>query len=523
MANSLLGAVKISLPGRSRRSTPPPSNKDEAAKREAARKDALQNYVTFVYYTNLAESYRSVIVTWCKSPTEHSLCMSLEDPSDKFTCKIDFESGHAWGKKGLKSFEIEKARIDVFWDFRHAKFSNNPQPSSGYYVALVYKKEVALLLGDLEKDAYERTKSKPSPEKAKLLCKRENVSGKKMFCTKAMLYDGEKEHDIVIETSLSGPDDPEMWISIDAKTEDSISINMASFAGNIGFKISCQLPFRVFSIRHRTLLRCHIVCLKSRNFSSSENSLPGKNLKSFSCSSHPDSSVPKNLNGRKGVHGSVTRCENFRNPNEIHNSFEEGCEQMEEAAESVEELSVHLCEQDSMQLDKFINDAEESAIRFLASRALTAVELRKKLLGKRFSPNVVEAVINKFQRSGMINDKLYAESLAQSRWSSSTWGPRRIKQVLFKKGVSQTDAENAVEVVFKGNDCEEDHNPIIGLSKQSIDHLYAQASKQWSRGQNISVETRKSRIIRWLQYRGFGWNVINLILKKLEGQKQDPP
>ncbi|XP_057726638.1 uncharacterized protein LOC130941993 [Arachis stenosperma] len=308
-------------------------------------------------------------------------------------------------------------------------------------------------------------------------------------------------------------------------------MNMATFAGNIGFKISCQLPFRVFSIR-QTLWKCHIVCLKSRDFNSSETSLPGKNLKNFSCSSHPDASVPKNLNGGNGVHGRVMRSENFRNPNEIHHSLpvynlEDGCEQMEEAAEAVEELSVHqagdLCEQDSMQIDKFTNDAEESAIKFLASRALTAVELRKKLLGKRFSPNVVEEVINKFQRRGLINDRLYAESLAQSRWSSSTWGPRRIKQVLFKKGVSQADAENAVEVVFKGNDYEEDQKPIIGLSKQSMDHLYAQASKQWSRGQNISIETRKSRIIRWLQYRGFGWNVINFILKKLERQKPDPP
>ncbi|MED6187942.1 hypothetical protein PIB30_081292 [Stylosanthes scabra] len=248
MANSLLEAVKISLPDRrSRRSAPPPNNnKDEAAKREAARKDALQNYVTFVYYTNLAESYRSVIVTWCKSPTEHSLSMSLEEPSsDKFTCKIDFESGHAWGKKGLKSFEIEKARIDVFWDFRHAKFSNNPQPSSGYYVALVYKKEVALLLGDLEQDAYERTKSKPSPEKAKLLCKRENVSGKKMFCTKAMLYDGEKEHDIVIETSLSGPDDPEMWISIDGMLTSRIMNLNWKFRGNEILMVN-NLPVHMF-------------------------------------------------------------------------------------------------------------------------------------------------------------------------------------------------------------------------------------------------------------------------------------
>lgn len=96
-------------------------------------------------------------------------------------------------------------------------------------------------------------------------------------------------------------------------------------------------------------------------------------------------------------------------------------------------------------------------------------------------------------------------------------------QALFKKGVSQADADKAVEVVFNDNDCAEDQNSVIGLSKHSIDHLCAQASKQWFRGQNVPNETRKARIVRWLQYRGFDWNVINFILKKLDKQKQDPP
>lgn len=39
-----------------------------------------------------------------------------------------------------------------------------------------------------------------------------------------------------------------------------------------------------------------------------------------------------------------------------------------------------------------------SVLVSLFHRALTALELRKKLLGKRFSPNSVDAVINKFQR-----------------------------------------------------------------------------------------------------------------------------
>lgn len=98
-------------------------------------------------------------------------------------------------------------------------------------------------------------------------------------------------------------------------------------------------------------------------------------------------------------------------------------------------------------------------------------------------------------------------------------------QALFKKGVSQADVEKAVEVVFKdnNNDCAGEEKSIIGLSKQSIDHLYVQASKQWLKGQNVPKETRKSRIIRWLQYRGFDWNVISIILKKLDRHDQNPP
>jgi len=57
-----------------------------------------------------------------------------------------------------------------------------------------------------------------------------------------------------------------------------------------------------------------------------------------------------------------------------------------------------------------------------------------------------------------------------------------------------------------------------GISKASMDHLFAQASKQWQRGQNLTLENRRGRIVRWLQYRGFNWAVTNAIVKKLEAQ-----
>ena len=100
-------------------------------------------------------------------------------------------------------------------------------------------------------------------------------------------------------------------------------------------------------------------------------------------------------------------------------------------------------------------------------------------------------------------------------------GVQFLCQALFKKGVSQADAEKAVELVFKESTSDGDDKLSISLSKHRMDQLYFQASKQWLRCQNVPKETRKSRIVRWLQYRGFDWDVINFILRKLD--RQDSP
>ncbi|XP_047938727.1 regulatory protein RecX isoform X2 [Salvia hispanica] len=163
-----------------------------------------------------------------------------------------------------------------------------------------------------------------------------------------------------------------------------------------------------------------------------------------------------------------------------------------------------------------MQDAQNSAIKLLASRAFTSMELKKKLEGMKFHHETIDAVITDFQSRGLINDYLYAETYTRSRWSSSSWGPRRIRQELFKKGISEADAEKAIKLVFVNSEGDEDEDSGIAMSKSSIDQLYAQASKQWQRSQGALQETRKSRIVRWLQYRGFNWSVIKYVLKKLE-------
>ncbi|KAL6975144.1 hypothetical protein U1Q18_023939 [Sarracenia purpurea var. burkii] len=206
--------------------------------------------------------------------------------------------------------------------------------------------------------------------------------------------------------------------------------------------------------------------------------------------------------------------------------YDEGIEVskcIEEPEEVVEELGISQGKnppnQSVLQAGETKQDADKLAIELLATRAYTAVELRKKLHGKRFPLDTIDAVIKNLQSRGLINDCLYAETFSQSRWSSSSWGPRRIKQALIKKGVSEVDVEKAIKLVFQDGDSGRDQKSRHGLSKASIDQLFVQASKQWARGRDVTNETRKSRIVRWLQYRGFNWDVISFILKKLESER----
>lgn len=207
-----------------------------------------QSSVIIFYRVKIAGTPRNVTVIWCKSLINHTLTVSVEKPNstdNTFTCKVELKPWPFWSKKGFKSFEMDGQRIDVFWDLRSAKFSGGPEPAGGYYVALVCNEEVALLLGDCKKEAYKRTKSRPSLEDATIICKRENVFGKKCFSSRARFDERRKEHDIVVENSISGPKDPEMWISIDGVVLIHVNNLQWKFRGNETVIVE-QVPVQVF-------------------------------------------------------------------------------------------------------------------------------------------------------------------------------------------------------------------------------------------------------------------------------------
>ncbi|CAI9088152.1 OLC1v1022402C1 [Oldenlandia corymbosa var. corymbosa] len=218
---------------------------------ESVGQNTTENFVTCIHRAKLAGNFRDIMVTWSKTLIGHSLIIMVEEnpcEGTQSTCKIDLKTWQFWGKKGLKSFKVDEKRVDVYWDLRSAKFSTcSPEPSSGYYVALVSDKELILFLGDQKKEAYSRTKCRPSSMDAALVHKKENVFAKKCFCTRTMLGEGKREHHIIIESSINpGPyDDPEMWISVDGIESVRVSNLHWRFRGNETLVVD-GIPVQIF-------------------------------------------------------------------------------------------------------------------------------------------------------------------------------------------------------------------------------------------------------------------------------------
>ncbi|XP_022769557.1 uncharacterized protein LOC111313119 [Durio zibethinus] len=217
-----------------------------------------QTTVTLVYQTNILGYWRSVTILWSKNLMNHSLSIMVNSMEGDFhyTCKIDLKPWHFWSKKGYKSFEVEGNQVDVHWDLRSAKFTNGPEPVADYYVALVADEEVVLLLGDYKKKAYKRTKSRPALVEPLLFYKRENVFAKKSFATRARFDERRKEHDIVVESSITGLKDPEMWISLDGVVLVHVRNLHWKFRGNQTVLVDRQ-PVQVLWDVHDWLFSSH--------------------------------------------------------------------------------------------------------------------------------------------------------------------------------------------------------------------------------------------------------------------------
>jgi regulatory protein len=81
-----------------------------------------------------------------------------------------------------------------------------------------------------------------------------------------------------------------------------------------------------------------------------------------------------------------------------------------------------------------------TALRLLARREHSELELRHKLKGRNFAGNIVDTVIMQLVDEGLLSDHRFAEVYIRGRFERG-YGPLRIRAELRERGVSGDSAE----------------------------------------------------------------------------------
>ena len=145
--------------------------------------------------------------------------------------------------------------------------------------------------------------------------------------------------------------------------------------------------------------------------------------------------------------------------------------------------------------------AREAVFRLLAVRARSASELRQRLRQKRFPTKIIDQVIADLQAKGYQSDEDFARLYAREKWNNSGWGPARVRQELRAKGIAPELTDQVVGETYEGVDLAEAVLPF--------------AQKRWRTNKGLPTETRRRRLVSFLQRRGYDWDTINRVLERV--------
>ncbi|PON38086.1 hypothetical protein PanWU01x14_315240 [Parasponia andersonii] len=192
------------------------------------------NLTTCLFHTDVA----LFSLTWSRSFIGRSLHLHLvphafhspPPPLSSSSCASPSFHLHIkpflfWKKQGSKALA---PNTRIFWDLSRARFGSGPEPQSGFFVAVVVDGEMTLLVGDLGKECYAKTRAQSPATPQALVLKREHVVAKKVYSTRARF--GGKLREIQIDC---GNDDlSRLNFSVDDKRVLQIKRLKWKFRGN---------------------------------------------------------------------------------------------------------------------------------------------------------------------------------------------------------------------------------------------------------------------------------------------------
>ena len=132
-----------------------------------------------------------------------------------------------------------------------------------------------------------------------------------------------------------------------------------------------------------------------------------------------------------------------------------------------------------------LQEAEQAAVRLLAPREHSQLELRRKLLKRDHAPDIIEEVLQRLEGHGLLSDERFVEQYIAMR-KRKGYGPVRIRQELRERGINDT-------MIHEWMDERDDEWRVI--MKQVVEKKFSVL---------VTAEYKEqARLARFLEYRGF--------------------
>ena len=133
----------------------------------------------------------------------------------------------------------------------------------------------------------------------------------------------------------------------------------------------------------------------------------------------------------------------------------------------------------------------DRAFRLLAVRARSESELRSRLAGAGFAPEVVDAIVSRLRELGYVDDLAFAAAYVRSRSLGRRVGRRLLRHELVQKGVSAAVIEQTLAARSDQAERTDAAQLAQNLARRGIDD----SPEAWAK--------RKRRIYATLVRRGF--------------------
>lgn len=139
------------------------------------------------------------------------------------------------------------------------------------------------------------------------------------------------------------------------------------------------------------------------------------------------------------------------------------------------------------------------ALRTLAHKPRTQMEITQRLLQKDIAPDIIEEILIRLGNEKLIDDELYARQWVRQRISQQYKGKLWVRQELQQKGIAKhTIAEALAEV--------ED--------ELELDSAVAAGMKKWKQTRG-DLRDRRNKTYAYLLRRGFSGEMVRGVLKQI--------